>query len=206
MSLAAVFLTPLVLLLPSAASLDVASELPEARVLAVAADDAVIEIPPEEQVDAVRDQPQPMRLEGWSTHFVVQQLQPDSAHQVRIERRMTIRVSPRQPQVHQNMFDSLPRRAIGPRVEERRIGKCLPVSGISGVQASGGKTILLYMQDRRVISASLERACRARDFYSGFYLSRSEDGRLCVDRDTLQSRSGANCKLTRIRQLVEIRE
>jgi hypothetical protein len=29
------------------------------------------------------------------------------------------------------------------------------------------------------------------------------DGRLCVDRDTLLSRSGMNCKLTRIRELVE---
>jgi hypothetical protein len=60
------------------------------------------------------------------------------------------------------------------------------------------------MRDRRIVQARLERACRARDFYSGFYLARSSDGKLCVDRDTLQSRSGANCKLTRFRQLVEV--
>jgi hypothetical protein len=52
----------------------------------------------------------------------------------------------------------------------------------------------------------LNRACRARDFYSGFYVERASDGRICVDRDTLLSRSGANCKLTRIRQLVDADE
>ena len=86
------------------------------------------------------------------------------------------------------------------------MGKCLAVSGIAGVQSGGGSRLILFMRDRRIVSASLERACRARDFYSGFYLSQSEDGRLCVDRDTLLSRSGANCKLTRLRQLVEVDE
>ena len=104
------------------------------------------------------------------------------------------------------MFDSLPNSTTAPRFEERRIGKCLPVSGIAGVQTNGEEGLLLYLRDRRMVSASLERSCRSRDFYSGFYVARNGDGRLCVDRDSLQSRSGANCKLTRIRELVEIRE
>ena len=62
---------------------------------------------------------------------------------------------------------------------------------------------MLYLRDRRLIAAELERSCRARDFYSGFYLAKTSDGKLCVDRDTLLSRNGMNCKLTRIRQLVE---
>ena len=62
------------------------------------------------------------------------------------------------------------------------------------------------MRDRSVVSGLLERACRARDFYSGFYLARNVDGKLCVDRDMLLSRSGANCRLTQIRQLVALDE
>ena len=83
------------------------------------------------------------------------------------------------------------------------MGKCLSVSAISGVQPNGGNRLLLFMRDERIVSAELERACRARDFYSGFYLSQNNDGKLCVGRDQLQSRSGVNCKLSSLRRLVE---
>lgn len=125
-------------------------------------------------------------------------------YQVRIEQRMTIRIAPRAPLPPQpNMLMDLPDREVGPRFIERKFGKCLPIAGIAGVQMGDQGTLVLFLRDRRMVSASLERACRARDFYSGFYLERNADGRLCVDRDTLLSRSGANCKLTRFRQLVE---
>ncbi len=142
----------------------------------------------------------------WSYRFVPHGFQPDGAYQVRIEQRMTVRVSPRPVPVRPNGFDALPEEPIGPRFIERKIGECVPVKGIAGVQANGGRNLILFMRDRRIVSADLERSCRARDFYSGFYLSGSEDGRLCVDRDSLQSRSGANCKLKRIRQLVEVHD
>jgi hypothetical protein len=86
------------------------------------------------------------------------------------------------------------------------MGRCVSVSNISGVQPDNGGRLILFLRDRRMVSAVLERACRARDFYSGFYIERTTDGQLCVDRDTLLSRSGANCKLTRIRQLVDADE
>lgn len=138
--------------------------------------------------------------------FSAQPLDSESAWQVRIEQRTTIRVSPRPLPMQPNMFDSLPRRAVGPRFAERKIGKCLPASGIAGVQVQPDNRLLLFLRDRRMVSASLERACSARDFYSGFYVAPNADGQLCVDRDTLMSRNGNNCKLSRIRQLVEIDE
>lgn len=126
--------------------------------------------------------------------------------QVRIEQRMTIRIAPRPAPSRPDLLFYLPDDEVAPRFMERKMGKCLPISNIAGVQSGGGSRLILFMRDRRIVSASLERACRARDFYSGFYLSQSEDGRLCVDRDTLLSRNGANCKLTRLRQLVEVDE
>ncbi len=86
--------------------------------------------------------------------------------------------------------------------EERRIGRCLPMAEIAGVQVLQDERLLLFMRDQRIISAQLERACNARDFYLGFYLERSEDGRLCMDRDDLHSRSGATCELERLYQLI----
>ncbi len=122
--------------------------------------------------------------------------------QVRIEQRMTIRISPRLPARPPNMLMELPQNGLPPQFEERAMGRCLPISGVVGVQAGGGNRLLLFMRDRRIVSAELERACRARDFYSGFYVERSTDGQLCINRDKLQSRSGANCSVKRLRQLV----
>ncbi len=140
--------------------------------------------------------------------FVVYQAQPSArrAGQVRIEATSRIRISPQprvqSPQVRPDMLVSLPQRAIGSSFDEKRIGRCLPVSSIAGVQPNGASDLILYMRDRRMVRAQLERSCRAREFYSGFYIS-GGDGRLCVDRDMLQSRSGTNCKLSEFRQLVE---
>jgi hypothetical protein len=136
---------------------------------------------------------------------VIRSFAPDSAWQVHIEQRMTIRIAPRAAMpVPRDMFAALPQSLAGPRFSERKIGKCLPSAGIVGVEPNGPNNLILFMRDRRMINAELEHSCLARSFYSGFYLSRSGDGNLCVDRDTLLSRSGTACKLSRIRQLIEV--
>ena len=123
------------------------------------------------------------------------------AEQVRIEQRVTIRIAPRM--VLATPLVSTPEEDAAPRFDERKMGKCVAVGGIAGVQIGGDDKLMLFMRDQRIVSATLEKACSARDFYSGFYIERSADGMLCVDRDTLQSRTGANCSLRRLRQLVE---
>ena len=90
------------------------------------------------------------------------------------------------------------------RYQERKIGKCVSVDDIAGVQTGSGDRLVLFLRDRRMVSARLEKACRARDFYSGFYLERSKDGKLCIERDKLQSRAGANCEVDRLRELVPV--
>ena len=92
---------------------------------------------------------------------------------------------------------------VRPHFDERKMGKCVAVGGIAGVQIGGDDKLMLFMRDQRIVSATLEKACSARDFYSGFYIERSADGMLCVDRDKLQSRTGANCGVRRLRQLIE---
>lgn len=123
-------------------------------------------------------------------------------NQVRIEQRITIRIAPRASAPLRPMFD-MPDRTRAPRISERHMGKCVPIGGIAGVQVGQDNRLMLFLRDRRTVSLGLEKSCRAQDFYSGFYVERSPDGQLCVDRDRLQSRSGANCALTRLRQLVQ---
>lgn len=141
---------------------------------------------------------------GPLARVLIDRVGPDDAWQVRIEQRMQIRIAPRAAMpVRPDMLVDMRRRDEPRELSEKKIGKCVSIAGIAGVQPDRSNRLLLYMRDRRLVSAELERSCRARDFYSGFYLARSADGKLCIDRDSLLSRSGMNCKLTRIRQLVE---
>lgn len=127
-------------------------------------------------------------------------------HQVRIERRLTIRISPRTDTVRQNMVAELSRPRAQSRFVERAMGNCVPMRSIAAVQSAANNRLVLYLRDQRIISASLEKACRARDFYSGFYVEPSDDGMLCIDRDRLLSRTGAKCQLSAMRRLELVTE
>ncbi|MFU7528204.1 hypothetical protein [Qipengyuania sp. ASV99] len=128
------------------------------------------------------------------------------ARQVRIEQRVIIRISPQRPSNTNSLLARLPQRGLSTRYEEREMDRCLPVGRISGVQTGTGNRLLLFLNDDRIVSVNLERACRARDFYSGFYVERSDDGQLCSGRDELQSRSGAKCEVQAMRQLVAVND
>jgi hypothetical protein len=126
------------------------------------------------------------------------------ANQVRIEQRVVVRIAPASPAARQNMMADLPERAVPPRFEERAKEKCVSLDGIAGVQTGSGNRLVLFLRDRRMISVNLEKTCRARDFYAGFYVEKNKDGRLCVERDKLQSRTGARCEVETMRQLVAV--
>ncbi|GGC14075.1 hypothetical protein GCM10011494_36090 [Novosphingobium endophyticum] len=204
MNLATALLYPVMLLLPAASTVEDGRSAEESG--------SEMSAMPAAQGEEVRASAEQTRfgprvaLSAWPFAVTAfQHVEPQGAWQVRIEQRMTIRITPRASRpASPDMFVALPEGETGQRFVERKIGKCLSAGAIAGVQPDGGNRLLLFMQDRRIVSAELERACSARDFYSGFYLSRSSDGKLCIDRDTLLSRSGMNCKLTRIRELVEV--
>lgn len=127
--------------------------------------------------------------------------------QVRIEQRIIIRV-PRQSFSRSALLPAPPpppRRAPNPeppRYERRKVGKCLAMRDVTGVRVINDDMLVLFMRDQRMIEAQLERSCSAREFYQGFYMERSGDGRLCVERDLLQARSGSKCEVNKLRELV----
>jgi hypothetical protein len=124
--------------------------------------------------------------------------------QVRIEQRVVIRISPRPRATRQDLLAQLPRGEVATRLEERPMGKCVAVQRIAGVGTTNDNRLVLFMNDRRIVSARLEKSCKPEDFYSGFYVERNEDGMLCVKRDELQSRAGAKCGVDSFRQLVAV--
>ena len=133
-------------------------------------------------------------------------------NQVHIEQRVIIRVAPLM----------LSREAIAPvmeplaeamvpispsmnvRVRERKAGKCMPAAGISSVQPVSDGRLLFHLRDRRMVAARLEKACNARDFYMGFYMSKTPDGQLCVNRDQIHSRAGTTCAIKEVREFVPV--
>ncbi len=102
------------------------------------------------------------------------------------------------------MLAQLPVRAQ--RYEEQRAKSCVPISQISGVETGSGNRLLLFTREAGILSVRLEKACRARDFYAGFYVERNGDGKLCADRDTLQSRNGARCDISSMMQLKAVED
>lgn len=190
MNTLAVMIAPLAMLLPAAVS-DVPDH-PEAVggvPIALTADGAEAPV----TSDFSREQP-------WQTFF--ESHRPIVQRQVRIEQRVVIRIAPRPQRSQPDVLGDLPRGEAPTRMEERKMGSCLPIKDIAGVQASSDDRLILFMRDRKVISAKLEKSCSARDFYSGFYVERHKDGKLCIKRDRLQSRAGAKCELRQLRQLV----
>lgn len=125
--------------------------------------------------------------------------------QVRIEQRVVIRITPQPPAARQSLMAEMPQRTPTIRFEERGKEKCVDLGNIAGVQTGSGNRLVLFLRDRRMLSVNLEKSCLARDFYSGFYVEKNKDGRLCVSRDKLQSRTGASCSIDVMRQLVEVR-
>jgi hypothetical protein len=129
-----------------------------------------------------------------------------TARQVRIEQRVVVRIAPQPLAARQSLLAELPERTPAPRFEERGKEKCVPLDGIAGVQTGSGNRLVLFLRDQRMMSVNLEKACRARDFYSGFYVEKNKDGRLCVERDRLRSRTGMSCEVAVMRRLVEVVE
>jgi hypothetical protein len=131
-------------------------------------------------------------------------IEPPRVGQVRIEQRVVIRISPRPRATRQELLAQLPRGEVATRLEERPMGNCVAVQRIAGVGTSNDNRLILFMSDRRIVSARLEKSCKPEDFYSGFYVERNDDGMLCVKRDELQSRAGAKCGVDSFRQLVAV--
>lgn len=124
-------------------------------------------------------------------------------NQVRIEQRLIIRITPRNSGRDPALAQPPPLpQGVPLHLRERKIASCLPVAAIASVRPLAESRIMLLMRDNRLVGADLSRTCMARDFYMGFYMAPTGDGQLCVDRDTIHSRAGTTCTITRVRELL----
>ncbi len=84
---------------------------------------------------------------------------------------------------------------------EGRGPRCLSASQIVGASLIGQSSVDLILRDNSRVRARLESRCPALDYYHGFYVNATQDGRICADRDSIRSRAGGECQIDQFRML-----
>ena len=127
--------------------------------------------------------------------------------QMVIEQQLIIRVPARRSPI--NNFTAPPtpemrQRQVPVEWKEKKAPKCIAMRDVMGMQAVQRDSIDLITRQKQRLRAQLNRGCRALDFYAGFYMQGSKDGRLCEDRDQIHARTGAKCEIDKFRLLVPV--
>ncbi len=79
--------------------------------------------------------------------------------------------------------------------------RCVSANTIIGATLIGQNSVDLIMRDSSRLRARLESRCPALDYYRGFYVNATADGRICADRDAIRSRAGGECQIDVFRTL-----
>lgn len=127
--------------------------------------------------------------------------------QVVIEQQLIIRVPAQRSPI--NNFSAGPAPVLRSRQlpvvwKEKKGPKCVAMRNIMGMQAVQRDSIDLITRQKQRLRAQLNRGCRALDFYAGFYMQGSKDGRLCEGRDQIHARTGAKCEIDKFRLMVPV--
>ena len=91
------------------------------------------------------------------------------------------------------------------RWKEKGGPHCIGADGVAGATIGASDSIDLAMTDGKRMRARLGQDCPSLDFYTGFYVKRDPDGKICATRDAIRSRSGATCPIRDFRKLVAVR-
>ncbi|HWL47129.1 MAG TPA: hypothetical protein VNQ31_05370 [Sphingomonadaceae bacterium] len=85
---------------------------------------------------------------------------------------------------------------------ERKADKCQPMASVAAAAVVKPDNIDIIYRGGLRIRAVLENACPALDYYSGFYVQPTRDGKICAGRDSIRSRAGGECRIKRFRTLI----
>ena len=88
-------------------------------------------------------------------------------------------------------------------LKEKKGPKCVAMGDILAAAVLARSSVDLVLRGGFRIRARFAANCPGLDYYSGFYLVPSSDGKLCADRDVIRDRAGGECEIDKFRQLVE---
>jgi hypothetical protein len=84
---------------------------------------------------------------------------------------------------------------------ESRGPRCVSAQRLIGATSLRPDSVDLILRDNSRVRARLQRRCPALDYYRGFYINATEDGRICAERDSIRSRAGGECQIEDFRSL-----
>jgi hypothetical protein len=87
------------------------------------------------------------------------------------------------------------------RWKEKSGPKCIPMNGLAAAAVFKADAVDLMMRGGTRLRALLDDDCPSIDFYSGFYIMPSEDGKICAGRDVIHSRAGGKCPIGKFKTL-----
>lgn len=122
--------------------------------------------------------------------------------QVTVQQRLIIRV-PRLPIGRAPLASTAPLPPI--RWVEKKTDKCVPVLNLAAATITTRNSVDLLLNGGKRLRARFDDDCPALDFYSGFYVKMTKDGKVCASRDAIRSRSGGECRIESFRALVPAR-
>jgi hypothetical protein len=107
--------------------------------------------------------------------------------------------------IRERVIIRVPARAAPPvpvKLKEKKGPHCLPMSGVAGAAVIEHDSVDLILKGGQRVRARFESSCPALDYYSGFYILPTQDGQICADRDSIHTRAGGECQITRFRALI----
>ena len=90
-------------------------------------------------------------------------------------------------------------------LREKKGPKCIAMGDILGAAVVARSSVDLVLRGGYRMRVRFAASCPGLDYYSGFYVVPSADGKLCADRDLIRDRAGGECEIDKFRQLVEQR-
>lgn len=112
--------------------------------------------------------------------------------QLRIQRTTIIRVPPAKP-------TALISEPI--RWKEKGGPDCIKWSAIAGAMISSPTSLDVIIRGGKRYRVKLNKSCQAAEFYADFYVKATSDGQICQSRDSIYSRSGGECGISKFKRL-----
>lgn len=112
--------------------------------------------------------------------------------QLRIQRTTIIRVPPAAPSV----IISEP-----VRWKEKGGPDCIKWSAIAGAMISSPSSLDVIIRGGKRYRVKLNKSCQAAEFYADFYVKATPDGQICQSRDSIYSRAGGECGISKFKRL-----
>ncbi len=116
---------------------------------------------------------------------------PEEFAQLMFRSRVVVRVQTAQP----------PMTPAGD-LREKKGPKCIAMGDILAAAVLARSSVDLVLRGGYRVRARFSASCPGLDYYSGFYIVPSSDGKLCADRDAIRDRAGGECAIDKFRQLV----